>query len=152
MVLSNQHVPTVRFALVALFVIALLLQFWIVPSAAAQSATQYPEYADLARPYVIVIGIAIGLFELALIAAWQVLSAATADTRPRRRKLWATIFTLALISSGVLFAGVFIHAGSVARVGGPPMLFGLLAALAVVVCAVVLRRKTLELTVVDGED
>lgn len=148
MALSKQHLPTARFALISVFVIALLLQFWVVPLAAAQAANQYPEYADLARPYVIAIGIAIGLFELALVAAWQILSAA-ADARPTR--WWATIFTLALISSGVVFAGVFIHAGSVARVGGPPMLFGLLVALAVVVGAVALRHKASELTLVDAE-
>ena len=151
-ILSKQQVPTVRFALVSLFVIALLLQFWLVPSAAAQAATQYPEYADLARPYVIAIGVAIGLFEVALLAAWQVLFGSAAENRTRRRKRWATALTLALVSSGLVFAGVFIHAGSVARVGGPPMLFGLLASLAVVVCAVVLRRKMSELTVEDGED
>ncbi|ANJ25416.1 DUF2975 domain-containing protein [Agromyces aureus] len=151
MVLSKQNVPAVRFALVALFVAALLLQFWLVPSVAAQAATQYPEYADLARPYVIAIGIAIGLFELALVAAWQVLSASTADNRPQRRN-WATIFTFAIVLSGLMFAGIFVHVGSVARVGGPPVLFGLLAALAVVVFAVVLRRKTSELTVGDAEN
>lgn len=141
-----------RFVLVSLFVAALLLQFWVVPSAAAQAAAQYPEYADLARPYVIAVAVAIGSFEVALIAAWQVLSDSAVDNRTRRRNRWATVLFLALVASGSVFAGVFIHVGSVARVGGPPVLFGLLASLAVVVCAIVLRRKALELTVEGGDD
>ena len=151
MVLSIQHVPAARFALVGLFVTALILQLWVVPAAAAQAVAQYPEYGYLARPYVIAIGVAIGLFELALVSAWQVLSATTAEPRPRRRKWWATTLTLALTLSGLVFAGVFIHAGSVERIGGPPMLFGLLAALTVVVVTLALRRKTLEFTVGDGD-
>lgn len=152
MVISRQHVPTVRFALVSLFVLALLLQFWVIPSAAARAAFDYPEYAYLERPYVIATGVALALFELALLAAWQVLSASITDRRPLRRKRWELILTIALVSSGVMLAGTCIHAGSIARVGGPPMLFGMLAALTVVVGAVALRRTASELTVADAED
>lgn len=152
MVISGQHVPTVRFTLVALFVLALLLQFWVTPSAAARAAIDYPEYAYLERPYVIATGVALALFGLALLAAWQVMSASTTDQRTPRRTRWALTLTIALASSGVVLAGTLIHAGSIARVGGPPMLFGLLASLTVVVGAVALRRTASELTVADAED
>ncbi len=152
MIMSKQNVPVVRIALGVLFFVALLMQFWLVPTAAAEYAARYPEYADLARPYVIVIGVAIGLFELALLAGWQVLSAAGGNTRTRRKRWWAIALLVALGSSGAMFVGVFVHAGSVAGVGGPPMLFGLLVSLAVVICAIVLRRKALEFTLEDGND
>ncbi len=135
MFLSRQQVPVARVVLILLFVVSLLVQFWAVPSAASQAAAQYPEYAQLSQPYTIAVGIAIGFFELALIAAWRVLASA------------ANV----LASSGALFAAIFVHAGSVEQIGGPPMLFGLVGALAVVTGAIVLRRRTSELTVGDAE-
>ena len=152
MIMSKQNVPVVRIALGALFFVALLTQFWVVPSVAAESAARYPEHASLAPLYLIVIGIAIGLFELALLAGWQVLSAAATNTGSQRSRWWAIALLVALGSSGALFASVFVHAGSVAGVGGPPMLFGLLVSVAVVICAIALRRKALEFTVEDDND
>jgi hypothetical protein len=149
MFLSRQQVPVARVVLILLFVVSLLVQFWAVPSVASQAAAQYPEYAQLSQPYTIAVGIAIGFFELALIAAWRVLASA-ANANARRQRVWATIFTVALASSGALFAAIFVHTGSVEQIGGPPMLFGLVGALAVVTGAIVLRRRTSELTVGDA--
>ncbi len=90
---------------------SLLLQFWIVPNLAADAATRYPELAGLARPYVIAIGGVggLGLFEVALLAAWRVLSeAAKSDGATTRKKRWADVVTLALVLMAVVFAGVFV--------------------------------------------
>ncbi|WP_165314269.1 DUF2975 domain-containing protein [Agromyces protaetiae] len=125
-------------ALVALLVGAILLQFWIVPSLAAESAARYPEVAWLATPYVVAVGIGLGFFELSLFAVWRAISTGGREGRAvKRAERWLDLATLAIISMAVVFSGVFVHAGSVAKVGGPPMLFGLLCMIAVIVAALV---------------
>ncbi|WP_312178515.1 DUF2975 domain-containing protein [Arthrobacter sp.] len=139
--MTRQETLPLRCVLAALALAALLAQLVLVPGAAAGFAADYPEVAYLAAPYVTVIVVAIGGFEVALFAAWQLLSAAerggASDGWPPR---WANLMAASLGFMAVLFAGVFAHTGF-AGVGSPPMLFGLLASLALVPGAVVLRHK-----------
>ena len=140
----SQRATPFRIILGALAVGALLAQLVIVPQVAAEYAGAYPEVAYLAPPYVTAIVIAIGGFEVALLASWQLLSAAVAgNVSTSRSKRWATVMTASLCFMSLIFAGIFVHAGSVANVGGPPMMFGLLVSLALVPLAFSVRAKAL---------
>jgi hypothetical protein len=140
----SQRATPFRVILGAFAVGALLAQVMIVPQVAAEYAGAYPEVAYLASLYVTAIVVAIGGFEVALLASWQLLSAAVAgNVSTSRSKRWATVMTASLCFMSLIFAGVFVHAGSVANVGGPPMLFGLLVSLALVPVAFGVRAKAL---------
>ncbi|MCC9204532.1 DUF2975 domain-containing protein [Arthrobacter sp. zg-Y769] len=142
--MTRQEALPLRCALVTFALAALVVQFVVVPRIAARAADAYPEVADLASPYVTVIGVAVAAFELALLAAWQLVSAAAADRSAQRRSTgWANIMAVSLGAMAVLFAGVFAHAGSVENIGGPAMLFGLLLFLALIPVAVALRNGVL---------
>lgn len=114
-------------------------------AAAADYADAYPEVAYLAPPYVTAILGAIGGFKVALPAAWQLLSAAVGgEALAGQSKRWVNVMAVSLSFMAVIFAGVCMHAGSFAAVGGPPMLFGLLASLASCPPRSVSETKTLD--------
>ncbi len=139
---TKQRVPLLRVAIGALALVALVTQALVVPWVAAASADAYPEVAYLERPYVVAVVMAIVGFEAALFAAWQLLSAAKAGQASTRRvKRWADILAGSLCFMAVVVAGVCVHAAFVANVGGPPTIFGILASLAVVVIALVVRHR-----------
>ncbi|WP_028278394.1 DUF2975 domain-containing protein [Arthrobacter sp. H5] len=141
----GQHVSRLRIVLGALVPAALLLQFVVVPRTAASYAEAYPEVAYLEAPYLIAAVVTIGGFEVALLAAWQLLSAAEeGKASTHRSQRWANVMTASLCFMALLSAGVCVHAGSVENIGGPAMLFGLLASLALVAVALGLRSKTRE--------
>ncbi len=151
--MTRRQVPLLRIAVGALALGALLAQLVVVPRVAAGFAGAYPEVARLAPPYVIAIVIAIGGFEVALLAAWRLLSAAEGgEAATSRSRLWADVMTASLGVMAVLFAGVCAHAGFVEGVGGPPMLFGLLSSLALVPGAILLRNKAMAFTLGDVHD
>lgn len=141
----RQQVARLRIIFGALALGALLAQLVVVPLVAADYAEAYPEVAYLAPPYVAAIAVAIGGFEVALLAAWQLLSAAVADDASAgRSKRWANVMAASLSLMAVIFAGVCVHAGSFAAVGGPAMLFGLFASLALVPVAFGIRNKAMD--------
>ncbi|MCC9145617.1 MULTISPECIES: DUF2975 domain-containing protein [unclassified Arthrobacter] len=142
--MTRQEALPLRCALVAFAVTALLLQVGVVPRAAARYAAAYPEVAYLAAPYVAVTGVAVTAFGVALLAAWQLLSATVADTSAARGSTgWANTAAVSLGVMAVLCAGVFAHAGFIEHIGGPAMLFGLLIFLALVPVAFALRYGVL---------
>ncbi len=146
----SQQLTPLRIILGALALGALLAQLVVVPRSAAEYAGAFPEVAYLAPPYVAAIVVAIGGFEVALLAAWQLLSAAAAgEGLTDRSKRWANVMAASLSFMAVIFAGVCVHAGSFAAVGGPAMLFGLLASLALVPVAFGLRKKTVDFLLRD---
>jgi hypothetical protein len=146
----RQQVTALRIVLGALAFGALLAQLVVVPRVAAEYADAYPEVAYLAPPYVTALVVAICGFEVALLAAWQLLSAAErGEALTGRSKRWANVMAVSLSFMAVIFAGVCVHAGSFAAVGGPPMLFGLLASLALVPVAVALRNKAVDFLLGD---
>ncbi|MCC9174434.1 DUF2975 domain-containing protein [Arthrobacter sp. zg-Y179] len=142
--MTRQEAFPLRCAVVAFALAALLTQLVVVPRIAARSAAAYPEVADLASSYVTVIGAAVAAFELALLAAWQLVSAAVADRSVTRRSTgWANIMAVSLGVMAVLFAGVFAHAGFIENIGGPAILFGLLLFLALIPVAFAFRYGVL---------
>ena len=120
---------------------------------ASEYADAYPEVAYLAPPYVSAIVVAFGGFEVALLAAWHLVSAAKRDGASAVRTMrWANVMAVSLSFMAVIFAGVCLHAGSFAAVGGPPMLFGLLASLALVPVGFALRNKAVDFLLGDNVD
>lgn len=151
--MTRMHVPFLRSWIGALALAALLAQLVVVPRVAAANARAYPEVAHLERPYVLAIVVALGGFEVALLAAWQIVSAAKrGQALTSRSKRWANVMAASLGLMAVLFAGVFAHAGFVESVGGPPMGFGLLVSLALVPGAFVLRSKARVFSLADVDD
>lgn len=128
--MTRQEALPLRFVLGLLALAALLAQLVVIPRAGASYASAFPEIAYLASPSVTALVVAFVGFEMALLAAWQLVSAAVAGRALTSRSTrWANIMTASLIFMAVIFAGVFAYIGSVAGVGGPPMLFGLLVSL-----------------------
>lgn len=149
--MTRQQVPLLRVVLVALALVAVLTQALVVPWVASGYVDAYPEVAHLAQPYVIAVVVAFGGFEVALLAAWLLLSAANAgDASPCRSKRWANALAASLAFMATLFAGVCAHAAFIANVGGPPVLFGLLVSLALVPAAFALRRGAVGFSLGNG--
>ncbi|GAA1159600.1 hypothetical protein GCM10009673_11850 [Nesterenkonia sandarakina] len=144
-----------------MFLGALIAQLILVPALAASLAEDYPQVAHLQVPYLVAVTVAIGGFEVAVVAAWRLLVAAAVDTvaapaapaaaadtvataaewpTTDRVHRWANIMAVSLGVMAVALAGVFLHAGWVENIGGPPMLFGLLASMAVLLTSPVLSR------------
>jgi len=146
--MTRQHAALLRVVVAALAAGAVLAQLVVVPAVAAACADRYPEVAHLELPYLVACVAAIGGFEVALLAAWQLVSAAEGGGGlTRRSRRWADGMAASLGVMAVLLAGVCAHAVFVAHVGGPPVGFGLLASLALVAGAVVLRNEAIGLLV-----
>jgi cytochrome bd-type quinol oxidase subunit 2 len=149
----RQQITRIRIILGALALGSLLTQLVIVPRFAAEYAAAYPEVAYLALPYVTAMVVAIGGFEVALLAAWLMLSTAGAGRAlTSRSKRWANVMTASLSFMAVIFSGVCVHAGSFAAVGGPAMLFGLLTSLALLLIAFGLRNQAMRFLLRDDVD
>lgn len=134
----------IRITLGALALGALIAQLLVVPFVAAGLAEEYPQVAHLESPYLAAVTVAILGFEAALLACWMLVTGAVAESASARRvRRWANGMTASLGFMAVLLGGVFVHAGWVENVGGPPMLFGLLACLAVLPGAWMLRGSAL---------
>ena len=140
--MTQQEALPLRVVLGALGLFALFSQALLVPREAGEYAAAYPSAAYLAVPYAVAVVAAIACFEVALLAAWQILTAAVADAAPgSTTPKWANVVAVSLSLTGVILAGICAHAGSVAGVGGPAMLLGVLAGLGLVPAAFALRAR-----------
>lgn len=143
--MTKQEAVPLRFVLVALGFLALLSQTVLLPRLAGEYAAAYPEVAHLAVPYVVAAIAAVACFEVALLAVWRMLTAVVAEGALTLGVTQsANVMAVSLGLTGITLAGICAHAGSVAAVGGPAMLFGLLAGLASVPAAVGLRNRVLQ--------
>jgi hypothetical protein len=139
--MTKQEALPLRFFLGVLVLAALLAQLVVIPSAGATYAGAYPQVADLAPLSVTALVVAFMGFEIALLAAWQLISAAVAGRALTSRSTrWVNVMTASLFVTAVILGGLCVYIGSVARVGGPAMLFGILFSLALVPTAFALRR------------
>ncbi|GAB3548458.1 hypothetical protein GCM10027404_12380 [Arthrobacter tumbae] len=146
--MTGQQVAFGRVLIGALAAGSLLAQFVLVPQVASDAAERYPEVAHLEIPYLTAVVAALGFFEVALLAAWRLLAVTNSAVAGKERlgltggsKRWIDVMTASLCSTALIFAGICVHAGSVENIGGPAMLFGLLASLSLTVAVVVLRSK-----------
>lgn len=128
--MNIQQIPVLRIVVV-LALGSILTQVFITPPVARTLAAKYPEVAYLERPYTIAVIVAIAGFELALLAAWQILSlikrGATSTGSPMR---WVNFMTTSILFTAATLIGIIMHATFIANIGTPAMLFGLLASIA----------------------
>ncbi|MBF4994938.1 DUF2975 domain-containing protein [Arthrobacter gandavensis] len=142
--MTQQEALPLRLVLVVLGILALGSQTVLLPRLAGEYATAYPQVAHLAVPYTVAAIAAVVGFEAALLAAWRMLSIVVAEGSLTLGAAGpASLMAVSLGLSGVTLAGICAHAGSVAGVGGPAMLLGLLCGLALVPAAVGLRNRIL---------
>lgn len=136
---QEASVPRFFIGLSALGILA--VQLVILPRTAAGYAREYPEVAYLEPLYVTALVIALIGLEVALLAAWQLVSATRVDKASGSRPgLWSNVVAASLSFMAVIFAGVCLHAGWMVGIGGPAVLFGIVGSIAVVVSAFALRR------------
>lgn len=151
--MTKQEAVPLRFVLVALGFLAVLSQVVLLPRLAGEYAAAYPQVAHLAVPYVGAAIAAVACFEVALLAVWRMLSAVVAEGALTIGVTEsANVMAVSLGLTGITAAGICAHAGSVASVGGPVMLMGLLAGLALVPAAVGLRNRVLQSSSEPVED
>ncbi|MEB7504147.1 DUF2975 domain-containing protein [Arthrobacter koreensis] len=142
--MTKQEALPLRFVLVAAGLLALLSQTVLLPRMAGEYAAAYPQAAHLAVPYAAAVIAAVACVEAALLAAWRMLGLVVADGELTLRAAGpATVMAVSLGLSGITVAGICAHAGFAAGIGGPAMLAGLLAGLALVPAAVALRNRVL---------
>jgi len=149
--MTRQRTTLLRVVVGALAAGSLLAQLVVVPRVASDLADRYPEVANLERPYVIAVVAAIGAFQVALLAAWQLPAAAAGGAGATRRSTRRVdVLAFSLCAMALVLAGICVHAGFVAHVGGPATGFGLLASLALAAGAVAARKQVL-VVLVDGD-
>lgn len=150
--MSRQQVALARILLGALAIGAALAQAVIVPQLTSDYAERFPEVAHLEAPYVLTAVVALAFFEVTLLAAWQLLAATEEGGRVlvRKAKPWINISVACLCLMALIFAGICVHAGSVAKVGGPAMLFGLVTSVAFIATVLALRSKAITFALEKG--
>ncbi len=138
--MNIQQIPLLRIAVVILALGSILAQVFITPLVARSFAAAFPEAAYLELPYTVAVIVAIGGFELALLAVWQILSivkrGATFTGSPM---FWVNFMTTCFLFAAATLIGIIMHATLIANIGTPIMLFGLLASIAFGASAIVLR-------------
>lgn len=146
----SQQILIFRIAIAGLIVAALMGQIVVFPRVAADYASRYPEVAHLETPYLTAVVLGLVVLQVAAFAGWFMLSAMRETGHHGN---WvpacANVMTGSLVTMAAIFAGIFIHASVVENVGGPPMLFGVLAAVALVFGAFAARQKVLSGTSSD---
>ncbi|MCC3295590.1 DUF2975 domain-containing protein [Arthrobacter sp. zg-Y411] len=129
--MTKQEALPLRIAFAVLALGALLLQLILIPQAGDSYAGRFPEAAYLAFPYTAAITVGFIGFEVALVAAWQLVSAVLTERSPDSRTVgWTNVMAASLAFMAAVFAGVCAHALSWTKFGGPAILFGFFVSLA----------------------
>jgi len=139
--MSTSYVASLRSVLVVLALGALALQTVVVPLVARDLAGTYPEVEYLATPYTVAVIVALVGFEVALLAVWRLLTlGGQGDVRSSSSKPWVDLLGFSVSFGALVMAGICVHAGFVADVGGPATLLGTVASLALAVVSVLSRN------------
>lgn len=121
----------ISFAILALG--TLLIQLILIPKEGESYAGRFPEAAYLAFPYTTAIVVGIIGFEVALLAAWQLVSSAVTERTLNNRSIrWSNVIAGSLGFMAAVFAGVCAHALFWTKVGGPAVLFGFVLSLGLI--------------------
>lgn len=143
--MARQHVARIRIVIGALALAAILAQLLVVRQVASGYAERYPEVAYLELPYVVAVLVAIGGFEVTLLAAWLLLSDQGAEGRlSGRSKEYINVMAASLCFAALVLAGICLHAGSVENIGGPAVLCGLIVCTAFIAVVVASRSKAFD--------
>lgn len=121
-------IAVLKALLALLFAGALASQIWVLPTLAAQCATDDPPHAYLRIPYLVVCIVVVLGFEIALAAIWRLLSmTAGGQVFSGRALRWVDLIIGCAAADTVLIAGLFLHVMAVAQVG-PFLVVTLMAA------------------------
>ncbi|WP_029068349.1 hypothetical protein [Jonesia quinghaiensis] len=124
----KQQVLMLRIVVAFLAALAVVTQVIIVPAVASSYAARYPEVAELAPLYVVLLVGVLAACEMGLLATWMIANGALrGQIAAGSYKPWSVILLVAGVVAGVLLMVLFGHAMFIALVGGPPMLFGFIA-------------------------
>lgn len=141
--MTKQESHIIQFFISITFVVLLIMQLVVIPRTADSYATSYPEVAYLAPSYVAALVIALVGLEIALLSAWRLVAIAVTDrTWTGRQATLTNVVSVSLVAMAVIVAGVCVHAGSVANIGGPATLFGITGCAAIIAISFALRGWT----------
>lgn len=151
--MNSQQVLPLRIATCVLALGALDAQIFVIPRAASSYADEYPEVAHLAAPYAAACIVAVVGIQMALLAGWKILSIAKREESFTGSVLgWVNVMAASLVFTAAVLVGVFAHASFVENIGGPAMLFGLLASVALGTGAVAARRAAVREALVERRE
>ncbi len=140
-----------RATLVVLLVGTVLAQ-GLVPVAASEAGTNFPEVAYLVVPYSVAAILFIACGQVALLVVWRLLSMVADGVIFTRRGLrWVDVITVCAAVATLLSAGVLIHMLGFVP-GGGPMIYYLAACVAgglAFVLLMVVMRGLLESAIAD---
>ena len=141
-----------RGALVLLVLGALLLQI-VLPSLATEMSAGYSEVAHLALPYAVAGIAALGAVEVGLFALWRLAGMVRSDRVFSEAAFrWVDVLRVALTAAAVLTAAPMVHLLFVVGVGGPGIVLGLAATVALgggAVLLVTVMRGILRTAIAD---
>jgi len=141
-----------RVTLVVLLLGTVLAQT-LVPVAASQTGTRFPEVASLVVPYSVAAILFIACGQVALLVVWRLLTLVNGGVIFTRRALrWVDVITACAAVATVLSAGVFVHMLGFVPGGGGPMSYYMAACVAAglaFVLLTVVMRGLLESAIAD---
>lgn len=118
-----------RAILALLFLGALLVQALVWPLA-DEMGRQYPEVSGLAVPYAVVVVLAVGFWEAALVFTWRLVSLARTETIFTKRSLPSVkAIQVCGVASAAVLGLAAAHLLFVVGLGGPGVLLGLMVCL-----------------------
>ncbi|MBP3036623.1 DUF2975 domain-containing protein [Arthrobacter sp. zg-ZUI100] len=139
--MTKQEALPLRISFAVLVLGALLIQLILIPQAGDSYAGRFPEAAYLAFPYTIAIAVGFIGFELALLAAWQLVSTAVTERSLNSRSIrWTNLIAGSLEFMAAVFAGVCAHALFWTKFGAPAVLFGFVVSLGLIPVILAVRH------------
>ncbi|MGW9404875.1 DUF2975 domain-containing protein [Arthrobacter sp. NPDC055585] len=139
--MTKQEALPLRILIAVLAFGALVLQILLIPQAGDSYADRFPEAAYLAFPYTTAIAVGFIGFEVALLAAWQLVSAVQTDRALNSRTVrWTNVTAASLGFMAAVFACVCAHTLFWTEFGSPAVFFGFLVSLALFACVFVVRN------------
>lgn len=141
--MTKQEALPLRIAFTVLALGALLMQVILVPQAGNGYADRFPEAAYLAFPYTAAIAVGFIGLEVALLAAWQLVSSAVTKRSLNSRSMrWTNLMAASLGFMAAVFAGVCAHALFWTEFGAPAVLFGFVVSLGLFPAIFAVRHGT----------
>lgn len=138
--MNKDLIPHVRAVLVIGIALTLVAQVVAVPLAASSLAQSFPSVSHLQVPYAVALIAALLGIQVALVAGWLMLGLDGDGAFSSGRVRTGTTVALAgLVVAVLTVSAVLVHAGAVENVGGPMVLFGLIACAGILCAAVPLR-------------
>lgn len=131
--MTKQEALPLRISFAVLTLGALLIQLILVPQARDSFADKFSDAAYLALPYATAIAVGLIGFEVAVLAAWQLVSAARTERSLNPRSMrWTNVLAGSLGFMALVFVGVCAHTLFWTKFGAPAVLFGFLVSLGMV--------------------